>query len=95
MKHSILSATLLAVAAWSTDGHATPIAPNDPGVSASLSAWFSDPGSLYSPATGVWTDSSGNNNHTSIESGSVALNLTTATPSSGKSRVKRPILASK
>jgi len=57
--------------------------PNDSSVNGNLLVQLTDPANDYSPATGVWTDSSGNGNHTSIVATHQAMNLATATPASG------------
>jgi len=74
----------------STAGAAT-IQPNDPSVSGNLIGWYSDPANNYSATTGVWSDSSGNENDTETNfsqqnGGAITfgpLGLSTSTPSNG------------
>jgi hypothetical protein len=46
-----------------TAGQAQELAPDDPAIVESLGAWFRDAATTFDPETGIWADSSGNDNH--------------------------------
>ena len=54
---------LLAAAVGVLPVHSQELAPDDPEISASLAAWFTDAENTFDPETGVWADSSGNDRH--------------------------------
>jgi len=64
MKHKkpfTLASLLLTILLGST--HAQELAPDDATIVANLGVWFRDAANTFDTETGIWADSSGNDNH--------------------------------